>query len=522
MPKRETKAKPAAPVAPTPPPAPPPTVAEPTVAAPDGRKVVDGYEVLKVVEYSTTSPKGPLTIDRIVKLLGWETEKQYQERKVAENPGTKPEHWLYGEEFHCRNVAGEKVRCRYNANNRPFDEKWCEQLVHTVLYGQWAGPHTIPGGTVNGETVRISRYGYVLSGQHQMTAAKLADEQLAKDRAAGLDHAAAPKYPAWAKCGQVFLETIVVTGMSEDPRVLMTVDYCKPRSAADVFYTSDRFRDSTSPQRKELCRMLATATDTLWTRTKALGYRTHPEVVAFLDRHASLLAAVEHLFAENNEDDGRRVTRLRISPGQAAAIMYLMAASPTLPEDSDVYRNMEPPTEKGIDLGAWDRAEAFWSLLVGDLEWEPVREALNRLRETVPDGEANQGLGGRVQEKLAILAKAWERWKDHNPAAGPAFDDSDIAPGGFFELAYSDKDEQGRDLPPGQVALIDDNDFGGIDCPPSLSSGGGTARRQKDAAPEPPPPTPEALKKLYEEADERRRQAGMTDHQRAKEARARQ
>lgn len=496
------KKKPTQPIAPTPPPAPIAPAVQPTTN-PDNLPVI--YDRLEITEYSTASPKGPLTIADMKGLLGWETEKEFEERKVKEFPNTKPNVWVFGEAFHCKNVAGEKVRCNYNAHNRPFDDGWCESLIHTILYGQWAGPFTVPGETVNGETVRISRYGRVLSGQHQMTACILGGEWIEKHRRDGTDSPAAPKYPVWAKYGLgqcPFLETIVITGMSEDPRVLMTVDYVKPRTAADVFYTSEVFKSSTPPERKELCKMLATAVDTLWTRTDAKGYRTHPELVGFLERHKRLMECVTHLYAENSAKAGRKVSKLRLSAGQCSALMYLMAAGATAPEASDEYRNMEPPSEKGIDLGLWDKAKEFWTLLTGGRDFLPVRTAIGRLTDSTPGSDDNQGLGGRNPEKLAVLAKAWERWKDHPASAGPPFGDDDLADGGLLSLSYSDLDDKGNKLPDGQIKLLDVADFYGIDCPEVIVKGRGGA----GGTPMPPPPTREEIERATQEALRRRQQ----------------
>ncbi len=89
------------------------------------------YDKLEVTEFSTAVERGPLTVDEMKDILGWETETQYKKRKVEEDTAKgkencKPEHYIYGEDYHTKNIAGEKVRCTNNLNNRPFDEKWSE------------------------------------------------------------------------------------------------------------------------------------------------------------------------------------------------------------------------------------------------------------------------------------------------------------------------------------------------------------------------------------------------------------
>lgn len=515
MPKAKKAPAPIQPVAPTPAPAPAPAAAERW--APPNLPIL--YDKLEVIEYSTASPKGPLEVDNMKLVLGWETESEFKARKVRENPGTKPEAWAWTGDMvqldnpdgtkvtipvHCKNLAGEKVICKYNAQNRSFDASWSEDLQNMIMHGQWAGPHTIPGETVNGETIRISKYGRVISGQHQMTACIIADEYLQIEKGLlGLD-AFNRKYPAWSKHNHCFLETIVIRGMSEDPRVLMTVDYVKPRSVADVFYTSEVFKNSTPAERRELCKMLAVETDFAWERTAARGYKTHPELVAFLERHRSMLKCVEHLFAENNPNAGRRISKLHLNPGQCAALLFIMATSGPK-TDGDVYRNENPPTEKNLDWYYKDRAEEFWVLLGSAKEFGPVRTALACLiNSTYSNNGDNQGLGGSPAEKLAILAKAWDIYKDHPDSAGAPFSDDDLAHDGALTLSYTDLDVPDKDgvskrlplLPDGrqQLRLLDLADFGGIDCPEVIK----TAKATRTAPPEPPPLSKEEMEAAYE------------------------
>lgn len=479
----------------------------------DTRKII--YDRVELTEYSSTSPHGPLTVEDVKTMLWWETEKQYQARMVVEKPGSKPEHWLFGDDYHCLDTSKQKVRCWNNLNNRPFDMSWCEDLVHTILSGQWAGPLMLPGETINGETVRVSRYGRVISGQHQGTALILADELLQLSRAQP-GNTANPKWPAWNGHKHPVIETVVITGLSEDERVLRSVDYVKPRTVADMLFTMELFRQNTSAERKEMTRMLAAAIDMLWTRTDTKGYRTHPEVVGFLERHKRLLKCVEHIFVENSAkgaDGGRKISKLRLSAGHAAALCYLMgSAGPKT--DGDVYRNESPPSEKNLDWSYWDQAQDFWVCLAGDRDFMPVRTALGRLIDSTTTSGDNQGLGGRLPEKLAILAKAWEMYKDHPAGAGPAFNMEDLGPDGALCLSYSDlsapsiKGKEtigGNKLPDGQIRLLDVADFYGIDCPESIGAVG--RQRRSIDPPDPPPPSPEEIEKATQEALERRRLA---------------
>lgn len=473
------------------------------------------YDRIDVVEHSTATELGGLTPDDVVVMMGWETEKEYQKRKVEENPGTKPEHYLFGEvvideqngitrPVHCVNVKGEKVVCWHNANNRPFDPDWCEALAYTILRGEWAGPLTVPGETINGETVRISKYGFVISGQHQLTALKLADEILQASRAKE-GNVLKPEYPFWNGHEHCVIETLVVTGLSQDERIIRTVDYVKPRTVADMLFTMGVFRDSLPVKRKELTRMLSAAIDMLWDRTATQGYRTHPEIVGFLERHSTLLTFVSHLFDENRVDatnGGRNISKLKLSAGQASAICYLMATSGNEDEKYGVaYRNQSPPSEKKLDWGMLDKATEFWTRLASGQSFQPVRDALANLFASSPTHDKNIGLGGLPGEKLAILAAAWNVWKQYpgiNFDDGdnePPFSEDDLAVGGVLSLSYTDVDDNGVKLPAGKIKLIDVADFGGIDCPKK-------SKREEQGIPD--APTQEELPALREEARQRR------------------
>lgn len=457
------------------------------------------YAKLKALEYSIDAPHGPLTSDDIDALMEWETEEDYQRRMVAEKGG-ELSYYLYGDAYHCEDEYGKKVRCHNNAGNRSFDEEWCKYLIDMILRGQWAGPLMLPGETINGETIRISRYGRVLSGQHQMTACKLANQRLQKLRAKSREEAD-QKYPAWASHEQVVIETLVVLGLSEDERVLRTIDYVKPRTVADMLYTMELYRGNSQVERKEMTRMLSAAIDVLWQRTATKGYKTHPEVVGFLERHKRLLKCVEHLFELNKPhvEHGRRISKHRLSAGQCSALCYLMgSAGPKT--NGDEYRNSFPPSERDLDWSLWEKAKDFWELFAKDESFEPVRRALGRLVDSTPGNEDNLGLGGRVGEKLAVISRAWSRWKDHPDEAGDPFDEGDLAEGELLSLSYTNLDEDGDPLPDGKVVLIDTADFFGIDCPKDV------AKDPARGVPEPPAPSAAGLMRLAEEARARRAQ----------------
>ncbi len=514
-------------------------VTEPAEAEVNGveRKIV--YPKLEMVEYSSTSEQGPVTPADMKVILGWETEPQYQARMMLKYPDTKATDYLFYDDFHCIDRYKRKVRCNNNAGNRPFDMEWCEDLIRMTLRGEYAGPLTFPGETVNGETIRISRYGDTLSGQHQGTGLILADEDLQRSRDKELrpfydpNDSTTELYPFWAGHEHCVIETIIITGLSNDERILRTIDYVKPRSVADMLFTMELYRNNTPVERKEMTRMLAAAIELLMTRTDYKGYRTHPEIIGFLERHRTLLDCVQHLFLENKpvsigskkkldgESDqahtirlalqasqgGRRISKLHLSAGQCAAICFLQGCSATDQEGIDNYRGVTseglvPPNEKSLDFSMMDKAKEFWTKLAGDRGFVPVRTKLNALILTDPkDEDKEDGLGGRWEEKMAVIAKAWRIFKDHpdeedNPTFPYEIDpetnkviSDDLEPGGELFLTYSDKDSDGKPMPEGKIRLIDIAEFFGIDCAKE-----GSKKQAKKVPPVPTKdPTPEEI-----------------------------
>lgn len=264
--------------------------------------------------------------------------------------------------------------------------------------------------------------------------------------------------------------------------------------------------------------MLSAAIDVLWARTDTKGYMTHPEVVGFLERHKRLLKCVEHLFDINRKDDsqhgGRLISKLKLSAGGCAALCYLMGCGTEKTTNySDEYRNETPPSEKKLDWGYWDKAMLFWTRLASDRSFIPVRHALGQLIVSTPGSEDNEGLGGRLEEKVAIIAKAWEVFKDHRDTHGAPFSNEDLEQDGALCLSYSNLDDEGKELPDGKIKLLDVADFQGIDCPQVKKS-----KAAATAAPEAPAPTPDEIEKAAEEvrAERERKRDELLNRRKAK------
>lgn len=384
-------------------------------------------------------------------LLGWETEDAYKERLVKENPNLKINVDAgFGEDYLLEDKQGNKICCLFNLDNRPFTEAHSLTIAQDILKRKFK---------LNLETIIISLTGRIVSGQHRLIGLILAVQMWLKNK---------EKYPAWQE--EPYIESLIALGGSDDPEVVRTIDNVRPRSEGDVIYTSSLFKGLAPVERKECSRMLAIANDFLWKRTGAgktpqgVVYQTHSESLSFIERHPKLLEAVKYMFSENKE---RVISKLKLSAGQCAGMMYLMGSAKS---DIDVYRNSEPPAEKQLDWEMWDKAKEFWTLMGTGADFSPLRDAIANLF----DADAGEGLGGRNIEKVAVLCKAWALW-----AQGGIPDGSDLV----LKYGVSEK---------GQLFLDEEESFGGIDL--------------GEVKPEVKAPTQEEIEQQKLEGRERRQQ----------------
>ncbi len=366
-----------------------------------------------------------ITVAKMAKLLGWETEPEYTTRMLKEFPDMKPEAAMYGSDYLLRDVNGYKVRCWNNCRNRPFDEGHAKKLAQDLLQRNWAGfvaselkwyelhkdlastkdwlgklngkgEVQLPEMTINGETIIIGRTGQVESGQHRGVALMLAEQIRLKQKG---------RWEAnWPD--EVILESLVVCGVSESPKNIQTLDNVKPRTLADIFYTSPLFNDLEVMERRECSRMLDRAVAFLWKRTgmKQEMYQTHSESQAFVEAHIRILDCLAHIFQENKD---RVISNLRLSAGECAGAMYLMGCCKSDGENYHIARKEGRVSEKSLNWETWDDAREFWVMLGKDAKKDgsapgPITKALTALVD-IEDGST-----GRAIEKYAILAKAWK------------------------------------------------------------------------------------------------------------------
>lgn len=429
-------------------------------AAPKGRKpkvVLQAtqrpivYKEIKATLFLAGSEKGPITAALAKKLMGWETEKEFAARLMQGNPELTEDACKFDKKTadgqtvnsFCENVAGEKVACWNNVGNRPFDQSHGDSLAQDILFRKWADSRNGANMSINGESIVLTVTGRVDSGQHRLYGVIRAFE---------LWEANPKKYPLWQEPPSI--EGLVVAGVSENPLVTQTIDNTKPRGLDDVLCTSFTFKDLKDPtDKKTMGRYLAGAIDVLWQRTgvpykgETKIHQTHSASLDFLSRHARLERYVKHIF---DEDANRSIALLRLGRGEMAAVCYLMATSGT---DAKAYLGTRK--ESKCDFAMESKAEGFFVQLVldsrniaaGKTAKGPLTAVVHALGNLADD---ETGLGGRRQEKLAIIARAWAIYKN-----GKDVRDADV------KLEYHTNDLGVKHLMPDANGYL--NWFGGID-----------------------------------------------------------
>lgn len=307
----------------------------------------------------------PITVDACKTLLGYTTEAESDTK--------------FGKDFQLRDTRGEKVRCTNNLTNRPIYPSNLEQLIQDILSHKWY---------FNGEPIIIGKTGKVLNGQHTLLALIFA-AQMVED---GKD-----QFGKWGD-QEPTISKMIVFGVLEVDEVVNTMDTCKPRDLTDVIYRSPLFQDMTSNMRKKASKNLDYAVRLLWHRTgastEAFSLRkTHGESLDFIERHPKIVDAINFIMSED-----AKALRHYLTPGYAAALLYLMGSSAT---DADAYALSNSPSEDLLDWKHWDTACDFWTRLIsGDTIFEEVKLYLREL--------ASESASVSRQEQIAVLCKSWD------------------------------------------------------------------------------------------------------------------
>ena len=345
-------------------------------------------KALSKVAYGLVDYRGPLTEEDLKQILGWEEEVE---------GGPK-----FGEDYTLQDRYGKKIRLKNNPINRPFYTSNTEGIVQEILTRHWQ---------MNGETLIVGDMGNVLDGQHTGAALVLANQDVRKDP---------DKWKHTWPEGHVTLDKIVVYGVSEDDRVVNTINTGKARSLSDVIYRSPVFVRLPEPRRQLASRVLDYAVKRLWIRTgvhhsSVAPRRTHSEAMDFIERHKTLLQFVKHVMDEDqplkkkkedkDREEGTATLGDYLPLGYSAAVLYLMAASATPYLD---YYGSDPVGEKAIDWVNKKKAMSFFSKLARDPSFDAVRVVLAEINDS-PQG------WGRVSEKDYVIVSAWKRFLADQP-----------------------------------------------------------------------------------------------------------
>ncbi len=456
MPKAATAAKPNIPAA----------RAAPAKAKP--AKVIR-YPDLEVNGVVIPKEKAVMNWDMAVTVFGYEDEKEAIAEAVKKDPtlGLKTDKLTFGDSFLWTNANGHKCRAHRNAHNRPFDSLVAGGYKQSVLTKKWI---------LNGETIIVDEEGNVVSGQHRLAGYIDAVLEWRKDSFWKRYWPEEPTMPV-----------LVVCGVPSGQEARATLDNVRPRALSDTIYTSEVFADLGVNERKECSRMMDAAVDLLWKRTGANldphnKFQTHQASHDLMERHPKLKEAVRHLFTENK---GRAISTLKLSPGQCAALMYLMGASGTKRADYEKGRS-----EKQLDLGRWQQAHEFWAGLAGvsGMKDGDKNKPKHKLWPVVAvmakilDGKL--GTEQLPDKRVACVVKAWCEF-----AEGGAITEANVTP-----LVKEDKD--------GRLMMCPEKDgnwpvVGGIDL---------GQWPEKDEADEPKLTPEEVAAQKVEEKDRRARE----------------
>jgi len=299
-----------------------------------------------------------LTAAKMKEILDWEDENEYAARLKRADPSLKegqlklPE---VGEQVTAtdedgvvrtstvllKDANGVKVVCWHIVGNREFKGDVARKYSQDILNRMWTGP-SAGDKTFNGETFTVGETGRVENGQKRGVALVLAWQQWVKHcETRGRWSVLWPKdqYPNGPT-----LDIPIFFGISESARVIRTIDNVSTRSLADTIGTSPLFVDLGPEAKRECSRYMDKAVTYLWKRTGTGDmssfheYRSLSESLDFADRHPRLQKCVRYIYRLNHpKGEHLPIThKLQLSPGECAAIMYLMACGNSNEVD---YRN---------------------------------------------------------------------------------------------------------------------------------------------------------------------------------------
>jgi len=323
--------------------------------------------IYKEFSLLNASGKEALDYETAVELIGWQMADLEKGEKF-ENPLFR-----YQE---------SDVVCSNNICNRPFNLSLCKNYKADILNKAWE---------LNGQPIILSKYGNVLSGQHRVIALILAVLDWREDKS---------KYPKWKT--EPKMDTAIAVGISEERKVVNTIDTGKSRSLADAIIASGivGVGSASSTSQKRIAKGVQYAVMTILEATgiKEASFSKKPShsfCLNFLDAHPKIIEAVELVLA--CEGDGN-LSGKGINPFRSCGLFYLMAAS-----ESDQNKYVDNPIEKNIDFSQWGKASTFFDRL--STSDKTVAAVFNQL-SVIEDAE------GSTDEKEATLKLAWHSFAE--------------------------------------------------------------------------------------------------------------
>jgi hypothetical protein len=320
--------------------------------------------------------KGPLGLMEAAELLGWSEE--------SEELGVK-----FGKHYKFKDLEGHKIRLLNNPTNRPFRRNLALDYAIEILRGEWR---------LNGEPIIIDRYGRIQSGQHRLAGVIFANQMLKADL---------EKWSGYGWKNGVYIETVVVCGISEKAEVVDTIDIGQKRSLGDVMFRNDEFVGTEKVMAK-MSNVLSVATRLVWLRSGGRKVSDapkfpHSEALSFLKEHPRLKEAVTKISElDGTGKEGRRITEC-VSLGYAAGLMYLMAVSGT---DRELYDD----GSEDLDFTMWDKAYQFWTHFAKDTKDFPLGHPIKALRKRLL--EITAGEGAARDEVVFTIVKAFNLWNE--------------------------------------------------------------------------------------------------------------
>lgn len=277
-------------------------------------------------------------------------------------------------------VAQAEEYLRANVENRPYRSGIAKRYAEDILRGKWK---------LTLETIIFDENGVLTNGQHKLNALINAEEIRAKD----------PDYykEAYGWEGEVTMPVTLAFGA--DPEGTDLQDRGQQRSAADVLFRREEFKDVKESVLKKLSRDLAVAARLCWLKlggkdVSDAPHFPHSEMLDFIEKHPKLKEMVLFVHNADGGKDKRVVTHLR-SRGYLAGLAYLFGISETVTWD-------EP------DFSKWETAEDFVSKFaagVFDDEGNPIfqlREWLTR--------EMGKPQKPSRDMKIDMIIKVWKAY----------------------------------------------------------------------------------------------------------------